>query len=120
MTSRLHPLHCFDGVAQAIFRVADDVNGIWRNRSFHNYADYGLPESFQDGLDSLIRLGSQHTCAMMCAEAVWWRSHRRIIADHLLHRGHEVYHLMHKDQIAPAKMSEGAVTREDGNLIYPR
>ncbi|WP_298447081.1 DUF488 domain-containing protein [uncultured Marinobacter sp.] len=99
--------------------VNDGVNGNWRNQSFHNYADYALSASFHDGLNSLIRLGDQHTCAIMCAEAVWWRCHRRIIADHLLHLGHEVCHLMNSDRLVPATMTEGAATRDDGALIYP-
>ncbi|MGO1462204.1 MAG: DUF488 domain-containing protein [Marinobacter sp.] len=113
--------HCsaLAGLRKRSTSVNDDVNGNWRNRSFHNYADYALSESFQNGLDALIRLGTQHTCAIMCAEAVWWRCHRRIIADHLLHRRHEVCHLMNKDRIVPAKMTEGAAVRDDGELIYP-
>lgn len=107
------------GLRKRSAAVSDEVNGFWKNRSFHNYADYALSASFQDGLDSLIRLGGQHTCAIMCAEAVWWRCHRRIIADHLLHRGHKVCHLMNKDRIVPATMTAGAATREDGALIYP-
>lgn len=99
--------------------ISDDVNGYWQNRSFHNYADYTLSESFQDGLASLIELGHQQTCAIMCAEAVWWRCHRRIIADQLLHRGEEVFHLMNNDRLVRATMTAGASTGEDGELVYP-
>nr|WP_298415701.1 DUF488 domain-containing protein [uncultured Halomonas sp.] len=99
--------------------VEDDVNGYWHNRSFHNYADYALSEEFHRGLAALIELGHRQTCAIMCAEAVWWRCHRRIIADHLLHCGEQVYHLMNADRIQPAKMTEAAQGSEDGDLIYP-
>ncbi|NWN90644.1 DUF488 domain-containing protein [Marinobacter adhaerens] len=113
--------HCaaLAGLRKRSKDVGDEVNGNWRNRSFHNYADYALSTPFQDGLNSLVQLSHQHTCAIMCAEAVWWRCHRRIIADHLLHHGHTVCHLMNKDQVVPAKMTDGAATREDGALIYP-
>lgn len=99
--------------------VADEVNGYWRNRSFHNYADYALSASFQQGLESLIELGQRRVCALMCAEAVWWRCHRRIITDHLLHRGAQVYHLMNADRIDPATMTVAARTADDGELVYP-
>jgi len=99
--------------------VADEINGFWRNRSFHNYADYALSTRFQQAIDSLIELGQYHVCALMCAEAVWWRCHRRIIADHLLHRGNRVCHLMNKDRIQPAEMTSAARTGDNGMLIYP-
>jgi uncharacterized protein (DUF488 family) len=55
----------------------------------------------------------------MCAEAVWWRCHRRIIVDHLLHHGERVYHLMGDKRIQHATMTETARTCEDGKLAYP-
>ncbi|QEA39986.1 DUF488 domain-containing protein [Pistricoccus aurantiacus] len=99
--------------------IGNDVNGYWRNRSFHNYADYALSEAFRQGLAALIELGHCKTCAIMCAEALWWRCHRRIIADHLLHHGEQVHHLMNADRIQPAKMTEAARPGKDGALVYP-
>jgi len=98
--------------------VDEAVNGYWRNRSFHNYADHALSEDFQTALEQLIDLGSRKTCALMCAEAVWWRCHRRIISDHLLAGGERVYHLMGRDRIEPAKMTDGAVVA-NGRVVYP-
>lgn len=100
-------------------QAAPDLNGFWDNRSFHNYADYALTESFGAGLDRLTTLGRQQRCAMMCSEAVWWRCHRRIVADHLLVRGEEVFHLMGKDGIEPAILTKGALVLESGMLTYP-
>lgn len=94
------------------------VNGFWENKSFHNYADYALTESFQTGLNQLIQLGEQHSCAIMCSEAVWWRCHRRIVADHLLARGEEVFHLMGKNKINPASLTRGARVEKD-KVVYP-
>lgn len=99
--------------------VDDTINGYWRNRSFHNYADYALSAAFRQALASLIELGRHQSCAVMCAEAVWWRCHRRIIADHLLHQGKQVYHLMNDSRVQPAVMTEAARTGDDGTLIYP-
>lgn len=95
------------------------VNGFWENRSFHNYADYALSAAFRDGLDRLIALGREQRCAMMCSEAVWWRCHRRLVADNLLARGESVFHLMDRDKVEPARLTAGARVHEDGAVTYP-
>lgn len=99
--------------------VPDDVNAFWQNRSFHNYADYALSDAFEAGLSRLTRLGETRRCAIMCSEAVWWRCHRRIIADYLLHRGETVFHLMGPGHIQAASITPAAVGRDDGKLVYP-
>jgi uncharacterized protein (DUF488 family) len=98
--------------------AAHEINGYWENRSFHNYADYALSEKFAEGLDQLERLSVERTTAIMCSEAVWWRCHRCIIADYLLLRGREVFHLMGAGRVEPARMTPGAVER-GGHLVYP-
>lgn len=98
--------------------VAPETNGAWRNKSFHNYADYALGGDFRAGLRRLIEIGHQRRCAFMCSEAVWWRCHRRIIADHLLGRGLEVFHLMEAGRQEVAVPTSEAVFR-DGTVIYP-
>ena len=98
--------------------VAPDVNAFWENQSFHNYADYALSDAFAEGLDHLKREAESRPTAIMCSEAVWWRCHRRIIADYLLMRGRAVLHLMGKDRVEPARMTPGAKER-DGHLVYP-
>ena len=99
--------------------VLPDVNGFWENRSFHNYADYALTDSFRSGLDQLIALGRERPCAVMCAEAVWWRCHRRIVADYLMGHGEAVYHLMNKDRMNPASLTRGARVNDNGEVFYP-
>lgn len=59
------------GLRRKSKEVSAEVNGFWENRSFHNYADYALTDSFHSGLDQLIELGRERRCAVMCAEAVW-------------------------------------------------
>lgn len=98
--------------------VPPEVNGFWENQSFHNYADYALSEDFGRGLDLLKSIASAQTTAIMCAEAVWWRCHRRIIADYLLLGGRKVLHLMGRDRIEPARMTPAAKER-DRRLVYP-
>lgn len=96
-----------------------DVNGFWANDSFHNYADYALTAEFRAGLERLIDEGRRRRCAIMCSEAVWWRCHRRIIADHLLARGEAVFHVMGRGRVEPASLTPGAVVRGDGSVVYP-
>lgn len=94
------------------------VNGFWENQSFHNYADYALSPSFRLGLEKLRAIGRARRCAIMCSEAVWWRCHRRIVADHLLGLGETVFHLMGKDRIEKARMTQGAALAA-GDITYP-
>ena len=98
--------------------VPPETNGWWTNQSFHNYADYALSGEFEAGLEELIALADERPTAIMCSEAVWWRCHRRIIADYLLARGREVFHLMGVGKITPATLTPGA-NRRDGHLVYP-
>ena len=107
------------GLRSKAKQVSPELNGFWQNQSFHNYADYGLTERFAHGLDRLIALGRTRCCAMMCSEAVWWRCHRRLVADHLLARGERVLHLMGSDRIEPAKLTTGARVQPSGTVIYP-
>lgn len=99
--------------------VPFETNAWWQNRSFHNYADHCLSEEFHTDLDTLIEWSTTQRCVLMCSEAVWWRCHRRIIADHLLARGHAVSHILGAGHVDAAKLSEGARLGDDGNLTYP-
>lgn len=99
--------------------VPFEVNAGWRNRSFHNYADHALTGEFNDALAGLVADGRRATTAIMCAEAVWWRCHRRLIADNLLSRGHGVQHLMASGRLQEATLTPGAVVAADGAITYP-
>ena len=99
--------------------VLPDVNSFWENQSFHNYADYALSDTFQEGLNKLIELGRTRRCVMMCAEAVWWRCHRRIISDYLLARGETVFHLMGHSRAEAAHLTEGAQIQSSCTITYP-
>ncbi|TYB91218.1 DUF488 family protein [Oceaniovalibus sp. ACAM 378] len=99
--------------------IPDDVNAFWRNRSFHNYADYAMSEQFAQAYRALVELGEQQIIAMMCSEAVWWRCHRRIITDYLILNGYDVIHLMGNGREDPAKPTPGADRIAAGKVIYP-
>ena len=96
-----------------------ELNGLWRNASFHNYADYALSGDFQAGLRRLLDEAREARCAILCAEAVWWRCHRRIIADWLIAAGRQVIHLLGPGHDEPARLTPGAVVRPDGTVVYP-
>lgn len=98
--------------------IPPEVNGFWQNQSFHNYADYALSTEFRSGLSTLIDAADTRRVAMMCAEAVWWRCHRRIVADYLLVGGRAVFHLMGDDRVEEAMLTKGAVPGDDG-IHYP-
>ena len=99
--------------------VPKEVNAWWQNRSFHNYADHTLSEEFREALRDLRREGREQRLAVMCAEAVWWRCHRRIIADNLIAQGEEVLHVMGPSRLEPASLSEGAKVQPDHSVRYP-
>lgn len=98
--------------------VPFETNAFWQNRSFHNYADHALSPDFRSGLDELIELGGGLRTTVMCSEAVWWRCHRRIIADHVLARGEEAIHVMDNGRLTPAELTDGAVVDGD-TVVYP-
>jgi uncharacterized protein (DUF488 family) len=99
--------------------VPPDINALWRNRSFHNSADHALGSEFAHALERLREEGAQHATAVMCSEAVWWRCHRRIFADHVLARGDDVVHIMAGRRVAPATLTPGALVHPDGVVSYP-
>lgn len=98
--------------------VPPEVNGFWTHQSFHNYADYALSAEFHIGLSRLLDRSQGRRCAIMCSEAVWWRCHRRIVADYLLHDGRSVFHLMGLGRVEPATLTKVAKP-EGAMLVYP-
>lgn len=99
--------------------VPPTLNAFWDNDSFHNYADYAMSAAFRDGLSHLRKLGAARRCAIMCAETVWWRCHRRIIADYLLAAGDGVFHILGPGHVEEAHMTAAARLQPGGRLAYP-
>ena len=95
-----------------------ELNAFWQNDSFHNYADYALSDDFRDGLSRLRQFGHARRCVIMCAETVWWRCHRRIIADYLLAAGEKVFHILGPDHVEEAHMTDAARLQAEGRLVY--
>jgi uncharacterized protein (DUF488 family) len=99
--------------------AAPSRNGFWRVRAFQNYADYALTPQFHAGLEKLRELGHARRSVMMCAEVLWWRCHRRIIADYLICADENVVHIFGSGHDEPARLTPGAVPQPDGTVIYP-
>ncbi|HEY8204363.1 MAG TPA: DUF488 domain-containing protein [Pyrinomonadaceae bacterium] len=95
----------------------DSQNVAWRNQSFRGYADYMETEDFRAGIERLIETACEKRTAIMCAEAVWWRCHRSLIADYLKATGWEVIHIIDQShsQTHPFTSAAGIV---NGKLSY--
>ncbi|MCL5067304.1 MAG: DUF488 domain-containing protein [Thaumarchaeota archaeon] len=72
----------------------DSQNLAWTNTSFRGYADHMQTEEFENGINDLLRLARKDRVAIMCAEALPWRCHRRLVADSLAARGMEVFDIL--------------------------
>jgi uncharacterized protein (DUF488 family) len=107
------------GLRRSARNLPRNINGFWTNKSFHNYADYALTAQFRVGLEHLLADGHKQRCAIMCSEAVWWRCHRRIVADYLIANGETVFHVMAKGRLEPARLTPSAVIQSEGSIVYP-
>lgn len=97
--------------------AADSPNDAWRNASFRGYADFMATEEFATGLEVLVNLAEGARTAIMCAEVLWWRCHRRLIADLLTTLGYGVTHIRDaRASEAHRIMDPGRVVR--GRLVY--
>ncbi|MEW2613469.1 DUF488 domain-containing protein [Streptomyces sp. NPDC047880] len=98
---------------------ADSPDVVWRNVSFRGYAAHTRSPEFVSAMDRLLREAAGARTAVMCSEAVWWRCHRRLIADFaVLARGVPARHLMHDGRLSAHAPTPGARLREDGLLVY--
>jgi uncharacterized protein (DUF488 family) len=98
--------------------VPGSPNGGWRVGQFQGYADHMASDEFAAGLRDLEAVARDRRAAVMCAEAQWWRCHRRLLSDALLARGWEVVHVDARGGVEPHALTEFAVV--DGErLVYP-
>jgi uncharacterized protein (DUF488 family) len=96
----------------------DSINTGLRHPSFRGYADYMLSDAFRISLDELQVFAADGPTAVMCAEAVWWQCHRRLLADALFVRNVVVRHILSRGEAKPHQLSEFA--RElAGGVTYP-
>ncbi|WP_041775625.1 DUF488 family protein [Blastococcus saxobsidens] len=96
------------------------VDDWWTVAQFAAYAAHTRTVEFVAGLDQVLAEAAGRTVAVMCSEAVWWRCHRRLIADvAVVARGEPVSHLMPDGRLTPHRPSDGAVLRPDGQVHWP-
>ena len=95
----------------------DSPNTGWRVDAFRGYADYMETPEFTDAMAVLLGLARTRRTAVMCAEALWWQCHRRLISDHLLAHGHSVLHIQSATSAPPHRLAPPAHLR-DGRLSY--
>jgi uncharacterized protein (DUF488 family) len=95
----------------------DSKNTAWKNASFRAYADHIETEEFAQGIEELLKIASAKRTAIMCAEALWWRCHRSLIADFLKASGVTVIHILDpkKTEVHPFTSAARIV---DGKLSY--
>jgi uncharacterized protein (DUF488 family) len=97
----------------------DSDNTGWRHPAFRGYADHLESEEFAEGLFELLMLAGGMRTAVMCAEVLWWRCHRRLIADVVTSLGGEVVHIRNEATAethilsSPARLVDGALSYED-------
>jgi uncharacterized protein (DUF488 family) len=96
----------------------DSVNTAWQNQSFRGYADYMQTPAFEDGVADLLTFAQNGRTTVMCAEAVWWQCHRRLLSDALIVRGVPVLHILTTAAPKPHELSAFA-RPDEGKVIYP-
>jgi uncharacterized protein (DUF488 family) len=97
--------------------LRDSPNTGWKNSGFRGYADYMQTEAFQTALRELLAFAHEGQTAVMCAEAVWWKCHRQLLADALVVQGVQVRHIV-SGGAKPHELSAFARLL-DGKVIYP-
>ena len=98
---------------------ADNPDVVWRESMFRGYAEYMRSAEFGAAIDAVLAEAESRQVAVMCSESLWWRCHRRLVADFVsAARGVEVRHLMHDGRLEPHRPSDGLRLRDDGLLVY--
>lgn len=92
---------------------------VWERDAFRAYAGYTREPAFLEAIDAVLDEAGRVRTAVMCSESVWWRCHRRIVADFAqVARGVAVRHLMHDGRSMDHQPKEGVRLRDDGLLVY--
>jgi uncharacterized protein (DUF488 family) len=98
-----------------------------KHPAFRNYADYMLTEQFSSAVNRLLSIAYAKSAAIMCAEKLFWKCHRRLLSDYLIAHNVLVEHIMDPARgepgrtslLQPHKLSQGAVVLKDLCVAYP-
>jgi uncharacterized protein (DUF488 family) len=97
----------------------DSPDVAWREDMFRGYAEYMRSADFLAAIDRVLAEAAERQVTVMCSESLWWRCHRRLVADFAsAARGVQVRHLMHDGRLEPHRLSPGLRLRDDGLLVY--
>jgi uncharacterized protein (DUF488 family) len=89
------------------------------NLQFRNYADYMMTPDFRHGIERLLVSAARASTALMCAEAVYWRCHRRLVSDYLAAQGLDVQHILGSGQLRPHELMDIVQVNSNGTITYP-
>jgi uncharacterized protein (DUF488 family) len=96
----------------------DSPNTGWQHPSFRGYADHMASSEFRSAVDELGEWAARGVTAVMCAEALWWQCHRRLLADALVVRGWPVWHILASGALSAHELTPFARIRAD-DISYP-
>jgi uncharacterized protein (DUF488 family) len=98
---------------------AGNPDVVWREDMFRGYAEHMRSADFRAAIDAVLAEAESRQVVVMCSESLWWRCHRRLVADYVsVARAVEVRHLMHDGRLEPHRPSPGLRLRDDGLLVY--
>jgi uncharacterized protein (DUF488 family) len=109
-------LPALGGRRRSVAEPSASPNGGWRHPAFRAYADHIATEEFAGGLDELLTVALGMRSVILCAEILWWRCHRRLIADVLVSTGVRVWHIRDAGPaeahrlVAPARLVRGTLS----------
>ncbi|MHC4619539.1 MAG: DUF488 domain-containing protein [Planctomycetota bacterium] len=90
-----------------------------RSHAFRSYADHMATSEFYAAVQKLLSTAEISITAVMCAEKLYWKCHRRLLSDYLISRGLQVHHIIEPGKLQPHRLSPGAVITPDHAVLYP-
>ena len=90
-----------------------------KSQGFRNYADHMATDEFHAAVEKLLSTAAMSRPAVMCAEKLYWKCHRRFLSDYLVGQGAEVLHIIEEGKVSAHKMTPGAVITATAGVIYP-
>jgi len=94
-------------------------NASLESPGFRNYADHMATDDFLSAVKELLSTAATSRTAVMCAEKLYWKCHRRLLSDYLTAQGVEVEHILEYGKLQPHRLTAGAIITADARVIYP-
>jgi len=99
--------------------IEKSLNAGLKSPGFRSYADYMQTEKFRNAVEQLVSVASIKKAAIMCAEKLFWKCHRRLLSDYLVAQGIQVEHIIEQNRLQPHKLSPDAAITKESQVIYP-